>query len=186
MADFKQFSNDLVVDIIKSAFYGEKILPILSTDFPNTSIADQVLEDNDTSDSRGTVDGTIEWELGIEVMLVGEKYRRYVKELNLPSVTTVYFPVKTEISVYYSYSSGSYNEPPEEEMEIQSVENTFDPEEVWVEGEPVEFTEQTASIFKKFTEDFEGETDEDLSYLVTKNQEEYPLISMITRTRRAY
>ena len=71
-------------------------------------------------------------------------------------------------------------------MEIQSVENRFNHEEVWVEGEPVEFTEQTASIFKKFTEDFEGETDEDLSYLVTKNQEEYPLISMITRTRRAY
>lgn len=186
MADFKQFSNDLITDLIKSAFYGEKILPILNMDFPNTSLANQVLENNDVSDNRGTVDDTIEWEFGIEVMLVGEKYRRYVEELELPSVTMVYFSVNTKMSVYYSYSSGSYNEPPEEDMEIQSVENDFNAEEVWVEGEPVEFTEQTASVFKKFTEDFESETDEDLSYLVRKNQEEYPLISIITRTRRAY
>lgn len=186
MADFKQFSNDLVVDIIRSAFYGEKILPIISMDFPNTSIADQVLQDSDTSEGSDTIDSTVPWEFGIEVMLVGEKYRRYVKDLELPSVTTVYFPVETDISVYYSYSSGSYNEPPEEEMDITAVENKFSIDEIWVEGESLEFTEETSSIFKKFADEHDGETDDDLADIVRKNQEQYPLISLITRTRRAY
>lgn len=186
MADFKQFSNELTVDIIESAFYGKKILPIVSMDFPKTSIATQVLEDSDTSKRSDTIDSTIDWEFGIEVMLVGEKYRRYVKELDLPSVTTVYFTVKTDISVYYSYSSGSYNEPPEEDMEITAVENKFSIDEIWVEGEVLDFTEETKTVFKRFADGHEGETDDDLADIVRKNQEGYPLISLIAKTRRAY
>ena len=71
-------------------------------------------------------------------------------------------------------------------MDITAIENKFNIDEIWVEGESLEFTEETASIFKKFANEYDGETDDDLADIVRKNQEQYPLISLITRTRRAY
>jgi hypothetical protein len=178
MATFEQFLNDVVVDTLETAFYGKNILPILSLDFPKTPGWQTILEDADTEEGHGEVSDTIEWEFGIEVLLTGEKYLEYAKELDLPASTMIYFPVNSEIKVSYYYSSGSYQEPPSEENEIESIQNDFS-NEIWIEGETDDFSESTSEYFKKFEEEYAGETDEDMEQTIRKNLQNQLLAKII-------
>lgn len=167
MATAQQFYNEVLVDVLNTAFYGEGSLPIINTYFPRTPLISQVLEDADGN--RGQQTGTIDWELEIEVLLVGDKYLRYSEELGLsPSVTVTIF-VQSEVTVSYYFNSGSYYEPPDEDVDIDDFENSFNPQ-VEIEGETVEFSEETARFFEKFSKDHANETDEDLEYLVHENK----------------
>jgi|694.fasta_scaffold132319_3 hypothetical protein len=181
MTTFEQFSNDIIVDILETAFYGKNALPILSLDFPRTPGWQTMLEDNDTGDRRGTIDDTVEWEFGIEVLLTGEKYLNYVKELELPATIEVYFSVNSDISVSYEYSPGTYEDPPEEHTEIDSIDNNFN-ESIWVEGEEAKLNERTVAFFKEFSKKYESDTDEDMEGVATKNWQSQ-LLAKIIRNR---
>ncbi len=178
MTTFEQFSNDIIVDILETAFYGKNVLPILSLDFPRTPGWQTMLEDNDTSDRRGTVEDTVEWEFGIEVLLTGEKYLNYAKELELPATIEVYFSVSSDISVSYEYFPGTYEDPPEEHTEVDSVDNNFN-ESIWVEGEEAKLTKRTAAFFKEFSKEYESNTDEDMEEVATKNWQSQLLAKII-------
>jgi hypothetical protein len=176
MANAQQFYNDLVVDVLKTAFYGSDVLPIMSIDFPKTSLIDSAL--SDAEGNSGTERATVEWEFGIEVLLTGEKYRRYVELLDLPSSILVYFNVESELTVSYSYYPGSYQDPPEENVELDEIENFFS-DEVWIEGEQVIFTKETDSFYADFCKKHGDETDEDMEYTVNQNKKKQLLSSII-------
>jgi hypothetical protein len=180
--NFQDFANDIVVDVIKTAFYGENTIPIMGTYFPD-SIVDTAVIDQDLTDSRGSFDSVQSWEFGIDVLLVGEKYRRYADSLELPSSITVSFAVESDLTISYQHSSGSYDEPPEENIDVNSVENTFNPE-ITVDDEAIELTGNAKEVFEEFSKKYKDELDEDIEYDVNKNWKTQFLWSLITPQKR--
>jgi hypothetical protein len=178
MSNFQQFANDLVVDVIKTAFYGENILPIMKIHFPSEPLIDQAVSDSDNSDSHGSIDTNIDWEFEIEVLLTGDKYRKYADQLELDSSILVYFEVQSRLQIDYSYSHETYHQPAEEDINLNSIENVFN-SEISVDGEYVELTEENKKFYEEFSKKYEGDTDEDMSEVITNNQKRQ-LLYLIT------
>ena len=100
--------------------------------------------------------------------MTGKKYREYVSSLDLPSSITVYFPVNTKIAVTCSYFPGSWQEPPEENIEVDDVETVFG-DEISIDGMTAEFNEKTINYFKEFVIKYNEKSDEDLEEIVKSN-----------------
>jgi len=166
MADFETFFNELLVDTLETILNGKNILPVLSIDFPKISCLDIALEENDHE--TGSHSNEIDWEFSIELLLTGKKYREYVSSLDLPSSTTVYFPVNTEIDITCSYFPGSWQEPPEENTEVDNIETVFG-DEISIEGMTAEFNEKTINYFKELVIKYNEKSDEDLEEIVKSN-----------------
>ena len=166
MADFETFFNELLVDTLETILNGKNILPVLSIDFPKISCLDIALEENDNE--TGSYSNEIDWEFSIELLLTGKKYREYVSSLDLPSSTTVYFPVNTEIDITCSYFPGSWQEPPEENTEVDNIETVFG-DEISIEGMTAEFNEKTINYFKELVIKYNEKSDEDLEEIVKSN-----------------
>ena len=166
MADFETFFNELLVDTLETILNGKNILPVLSIDFPKISCLDIALEEHDHE--TGSYSDEIDWEFSIELLLTGKKYREYVSSLDLPSSTTVYFPVNTEIGITCSYFPGSWQEPPEENTEVDNIETVFG-DEISIEGMTAEFNEKTINYFKELVIKYNEKSDEDLEEIVKSN-----------------
>lgn len=168
MADFETFFNELLVDTLETIFDGKNILPVLSIDFPKTSCLDIALEENSDESGSYSDETDVEWEFSIELLLTGKKYREYVSSLDLPSSITVYFPVNTKIAVTCSYFPGSWQEPPEENIEVDNVETVFG-DEISIDGMTAEFNEKTINYFKEFAIKYNEKSDDDLEEIVKRN-----------------
>ena len=142
MAEFETFFNELLVDTLETIFNGKNILPVLSIDFPKTSCLDIVIEESSDESGSFSYQSDVDWEFSIELLLTGKKYREHVSSLDLPSSTTVYFPVNTEIGITCSYFPGSWQEPPEENINVDNIETVFG-DEISIDGMTAEFNEKT-------------------------------------------
>jgi len=168
MADFEIFFNELIVDTLETIFNGKNILPVLSIDFPKDRCLDIVIEESSDETGSFSYQSDVDWEFSIELLLTGKKYREHVNLLSLPSSTTVYFPVNTEIAVTRSYFPGSWQDPPDENTNVDYIENVFG-DEIWIEGMTAEFNEKTINYFKDFVKKYTSHSDEDLEEIVKSN-----------------
>ena len=100
--------------------------------------------------------------------MTGKKYREHVSSLDLPSSTTVYFPVNTEIGITCSYFPGSWQEPPEENINVDNIETVFG-DEISIDGMTAEFNEKTINYFSELVKKYTGKSDEDLEEIVKSN-----------------
>ena len=168
MADFETFFNELLVDTLETIFNGKNILPVLSIDFPKTSCLDIVIEESSDESGSFSYQSDVDWEFSIELLLTGKKYREHVSSLDLPSSTTVYFPVNTEIGITCSYFPGSWQEPPEENINVDNIETVFG-DEISIDGMTAEFNEKTINYFSELVKKYTGKSDEDLEEIVKSN-----------------
>jgi hypothetical protein len=168
MADFEIFFNELIVDTIETIFNGKNILPVLSIDFPKDRCLDIVIEESSDETGSFSYQSDVDWEFSIELLLTGKKYREHINSLSLPSSTTVYFPVNTEIGITCSYFPGSWQDPPDENINVDTIENVFG-DEISIDGMTADFNEKTINYFKEFVKKYSSHTDEDLEEIVKSN-----------------
>jgi hypothetical protein len=168
MADFEIFFNELIVDTIETIFNGKNILPVLSIDFPKDRCLDIVIEESSDETGSFSYQSDVDWEFSIELLLTGKKYREHINSLSLPSSTTVYFPVNTEIGITCSYFPGSWQDQPDENINVDTIENVFG-DEISIDGMTADFNEKTINYFKEFVKKYSSHTDEDLEEIVKSN-----------------
>ena len=183
MADFEIFFNELIVDTIETIFNGKNILPVLSIDFPKDRCLDIVIEESSDETGSFSYQSDVDWEFSIELLLTGKKYREHINSLSLPSSTTVYFPVNTEIGITCSYFPGSWQDPPDENINVDTIENVFG-DEISIDGMTADFNEKTINYFKEFVKKYSSHTDEDLEEIVkgnVKNQLLSKVLNISTR-----
>jgi hypothetical protein len=127
-----------------------------------------VIEESSDETGSFSYQSDVDWEFSIELLLTGKKYREHINSLGLPSSTTVYFPVNTEIDITCSYFPGSWQDPPDEKINVDNIENVFG-DEISIEGMTAEFNEKTINYFKDFVKKYASHSDEDLEEIVKSN-----------------
>ena len=161
-ADFTTLYNHIIKKILSVAVLGEEDPELVFTGF---KVSDSLQNKIDDAEESGFVNSEIEIEF--TCIYVGQEHREMLNEFDMGPIldASLYLNCEAYLKVYSH--PGSYDTPPEWDVEVKSVETTLD--DAYLEGANAKADSELQQVWNEASSRIKEMDEADLESLLKKN-----------------